>query len=279
MTPHADEHTLELLVLEPDRFQASDRAAILAHLGECPGCRAVHEDLMAVYAELRKEPGRPDAQLAVMMRRIFTPAPVIRLTPYHPHLQVPAGGSYSGILDAMAPETMSREGFETVATFASPVDHILLRVRQDASTRQVKLYYHADDPLCQLGPVVTLPALDADAVIDDHGRAEFQIEAPRSPRAWSQLEALVAFPVCTAVRDEDGVVRVDNTSGRMYDVTIGTHGGHLDMHCSGGPTAPDLRRAVIWSEAHQPVLVQLSSGHASFPDPASGKKLMIRLYT
>jgi hypothetical protein len=179
----------------------------------------------------------------------------------------------------MAPESTSQEGFETVATYASEVNHILLRVRQDASNRRVKLYYHADDPLCQLGPVITLPALDADAVIDDQGRADFHIEAPRTPREWSQAEALVAFPVCSAVRSVDGTVNVDNTPGHSYDVSIETSGGQIEIRCSDGPTMPGIRRAVIWCEEGRPLLVGLASGRASFHDPAPGKKLVIRLYT
>jgi hypothetical protein len=179
----------------------------------------------------------------------------------------------------MAPESTSEKGFETVATFASTVDHILLRVRQDAARRRVKLYYHADDPQCQLGPVVTLPALDADAVIDDRGRAEFHIEAPRTPREWSQLEALVAFPVCTAVRTEDGSVHVEHTPGHSYSPSIEAHGTQIAIHCADGPGIPEVRRAVVWSEDAKPVLVQLTSGQGSFLDPASGKKLVIRLYT
>lgn len=275
---HADEHTLELLILDPERFPAPDRAAILAHLGDCPGCRAVHDDLVALHAALREGHEEASAPPLAAMQRIFAHAPVIRLTPYHPQLQVPGGGSYSGILAAMAPETTSREGFETVATYASAVDHILLRVRQDAEGRRVKLYYHADDPMCQLGPVVTLPALDADAVIDDQGRAEFQIETPRTPREWSRLEALVAFPACTVVRLEDGTVRVDPAHGRVHDVSIAAQGEHLEIRCSDGPTVPVLRRAVIWSEGEKPELVQLSSGYGSFIDPFPGKKLVIRLY-
>jgi hypothetical protein len=213
------------------------------------------------------------------MQRIFAHATVIRLTPYHPQLQVPGGGSYSGILAAMAPESMSGEGFETVATYASAVDHILLRVRQDAAGHRVKLYYHADDPMCQRGPVVTLPALDADAVIDDQGRAEFNIEAPRTPREWSQLEALVAFPVCTAVRAEDGTVHLDPPSGLAVNVSIEAHGEQIAIFCPDGPGVPEVRRAVVWSTEAKPALVQLSTGRGSFLDPASGKKLVIRLYT
>ena len=276
---HIDEHTLELLILEPERFPEAERAVLTAHAGACAGCRAVYEDLMAVHGHLRDSQGQTTPLLAVAMRRFLGPQAVVRLMPYHPHLQVPAGGSYSGILAAMAPESMSPEGFETVATYASEVDHILLRVRQDASNRRVKLYYHADDPQCQLGPVVTLPALDADAVIDDAGRAEFHIEAPRTPREWSQTEALVAFPVCSAVRAEDGTVSVDNTPGHAYEVALSTSGDQITLRCSDGPSMPAIRRAVVWSAEGKAMMLQVSSGRGTFPDPAPGKRFVIRLYT
>ncbi len=276
---HIDEHTLEMLILEPERFQPAERAVLAAHISVCPGCHAVHEDLMTLHGYVRESQGQPTPSLVAAMKRIFARGTMVSLTPYHPHLQVPAGGSYSGILAAMAPESMSQEGFETVATYASEVNHILLRVRQDASNRRVKLYYHADDPLCQLGPVVTLPALDADAVIDDQGRAEFHIEAPRTPREWSQAEALVAFPVCSAVRAEDGTVHVENTPGHSYDVSLEPSGALIGIRCSDGPTMPGIRRAVIWSAEGLPLLVGLTGGRASFLDPAPGRKLVIRLYT
>lgn len=276
---HIDEHTLELLILEPERFPAAERAVLTAHAGVCAGCRAVYEDLLALHGHLRSSQGQPAPSLAAAMQRFFTLHAVVRLMPYHPHLQVPAGGSYSGILAAMAPESMSHEGYETVATYASEVDHILLRVRQDASNRRVKLYYHADDPLCQLGPVVTLPALDADAVIDDAGRAEFHIEAPRTPREWSQAEALVAFPVCSAVRAEDGTVSVDNSPGHAYEVVVASSGEQISLRCSDGPSMPRVRRAVIWSAEGKAVMVHLSAGRGLFPDPAPGKRIVIRLYT
>ncbi len=276
---HIDEHTLELLILEPERFPEAERAVLTAHAGVCAGCRAVYEDLLALHGHLRDSQGQATPSLATAMQRFLGPHAVVRLTPYHPHLQVPAGGSYSGILAAMAPESMSHEGFETVATYASEVNHILLRVRQDASNRRVKLYYHADDPLCQLGPVVTLPALDADAVIDDAGRAEFPIEAPRTPREWSQAEALVAFPVCSAVRAENGTVSVDNTPGHAYEVAIESSGDQITLRCSDGPSMPGIRRAVIWSAEGKAVLIHLTSGRGVFPDPAPGKRIVVRLYT
>lgn len=226
---HIDEHTLELMVVEPERFPPSRRTEILSHINDCPGCRALHEEIRSLHQDLRDQQGQTTPMIGIAIRKIFANLPVIHLTHFHPHLQVPAGASYSGILAAMAPETLSHEGYETVATFASEADHILLRVRQDAGNRRVRLYYHAEDPKCQVGPVVTLPALGADAVIDDHGRSEFRIDTPRSPREWSQLEALVAFPVCSLVRTESGSVTFTQESAHMYEVVLEPQGDLLEI--------------------------------------------------
>ena len=56
-----------------------------------------------------------------------------------------------GVLAAMSPAVDMHKGYETVATFASETDHILLRVRQDAALRKVKLYYLTDDAAKRTG--------------------------------------------------------------------------------------------------------------------------------
>ena len=278
---HADEHTLEMMVLEPGRVAAAERATVMAHIADCAGCRAVHEDLIALHRDLRESAASRAMAVDDAMRKIFASPGVIHLVPYRPHLQVPVGASYSGILAAMAPETVSHEGFETVATFASEADHILLRVRQDATGHRVKLYYHADDPSRQCGPMVTLPALEADAVIDDQGRAEFPIAAPKSPREWSHLEALVTFPVCSLVRGEDHTVTVEEKpqpSG-AYHIECRQDGPTIELRSGQDPGMSEIRRAVVWLPDGRSVLVRMSAGTCSFTDPAPQKKLVIRLYT
>jgi hypothetical protein len=278
MMDHINEHTLELMVMDPEQFPAGRRTEILAHCGECPGCRALQEEIRALHHDLQEQQGVPSPMLGAAIGKIFAKSPVIQLTHYHPHLQVPAGASYSGILAAMAPEAMSHEGYETVATFASEADHILLRVRQDAGNRRVRLYYHADDPTRQLGPVVTLPALGADAVIDDQGRSEFRIETPRSPREWSQLEALVAFPVCSLLRTASGSVTITQETAHSYEVVLEPRGGVLEVRCANASPAPPIRRAVIWAAEGKPVVVEMDSGRASVAGFDPAKSLLIRLY-
>lgn len=275
---HIDEHTLELIVVEPERFPASRLTEVMAHVNECPGCRAVHDEIRAIHLGLHEQRDRPSLMLATALGRVFPHPCVVRLTQYHPHLQVPAGASYTGILAAMAPESMSHEGYETVATYASEADHILLRVRQDAGNRRVRLYYHADDPMHQQGPVITLPALGADVVIDDSGRSEFRIETPRSPREWAQLEALVAFPVCSLIRTEGGLVTITQESAHTYEVVLEPQNSLLEIRCVHASAAPPIRRAVIRVAEEKPIVVEMDSGRASIASVDPAKSLLIRLY-
>lgn len=279
---HPDEHTLETLVLAPACIPADERAAIGEHLTACAGCRALHETILAVHRGLADGAGRPASALSRAVQRILGGAAVVRLTPYHPSPRTTTGGVYTGVLAAMAPDSTGREGFETVATFASEKDHILLRVRQDAAHNRVKLYYHADDPARMAGPVVTLPALAADAVIDDHGRSEFAIPAARSAREWSALEAFVAFPVCTVTRDAQGAVAAVNATGGMsasYRVRLTQDAEAMHLAWTAEEDAPEIRRAVLWTPDGRSLLVETSHGQASFPDPCPGERILIRLYT
>lgn len=276
---HLGEHILASLITDPQGLSDEERAAARAHLDSCAGCSGLYEEIRAVHEELHTGAPVSTAILEKAIHRIFAPDRVVRLVPFHPHLQVPAGSSYAGILAAMAPEQVSREGYETVATFASEVDHMLLRVRQDAGQRRVRLYFHTPDPAHRRGAVITLPALHADAVVDEQGRAEFLIDQPRTPRAWSQLEALVTFPVYSLRRTADGVVHRDLQAAHGYDVLLRQQDDRLVLHCTHQPDVPAIRRVVIWDADNRSMILDTPSDDNAFPDPSPGHTVVIHLYT
>lgn len=277
---HPDEHTLELLILEPGRFSGAAQEGLTIHIAECAGCRNLFGTLQDLHRGLRAADAVSPDLPARAVQRIFSPDNIIRLSPWHPHPRTPAGESYAGVLAAMSPAMDMHKGYETVATFASEADHILLRVRQDAARRKVKLYYLTDDPAKRTGPVITLPVLRADAVLDAQGQSEFDIPEPKSAREWSSLEVLVSLPAFTVTwtRAGDDHISTDGSTNGSYRVILHEKDGTISLECQVAPGVPGIRRAVVWSPEGNSTLVEVADGRVSFADPSPGNPLLIRLY-
>jgi hypothetical protein len=277
---HPDEHTLELLILEPERFSSTARGGLAMHIADCGGCRNLFETLEGLHRGLRSDVGVSPDVTARAVHRIFCPGNIIRLLPYHPHPKTPVGESYAGVLAAMSPAVDMHKGYETVATFASETDHMLLRVRQDAARRKVKLYYLTDDAAKRTGPVITLPVLGAEAVLDEHGQSEFDIPEPKSAREWASLEVLVSLPAyaLTWTRGSEGQTPTDGGGDASYRIILHEKDGTVSFECRIAPGAPGIRRAVVWSPEGNSILVEVTDGRGSFTDPSPGDPLLIRLY-
>lgn len=280
---HPDEHSIEMYVLKPETMASEDLRGLEGHFSECAGCRAVERALREFYADFENSAEVDRVLIARVIQRAFSSTRVIRLSYYRPRPQTTTLQSYTGVLAAMTGANSARPGFETVATYASEPDHILLRIRQDAFNRRVKVYYHADDPAKRDGAIVSLPSVPGEIVLDDDGQLEFGIPEAKTSREWAALDALVILPL--------GMVEVDSPSpGKTlsrslgidgtvdYAVTLRNYEGTITVHVQPVGGAVPIHRLVVKGGPGTTVLVDLSDGHGAFPAPPTSDLLLLRLY-
>jgi hypothetical protein len=259
------------------------RHELQEHLSSCPGCRAIESSLRAFHTDFAATPEPEHALVARVTKHAFFPARIIRLSHYRPRPQSTAGQTYVGVLAAMTGPAGVRPGFETVASFASEPDHILLRVRQDAEHRRVKVYYHADDPGKRDGAIVSIPSLPAEIVLDDHGQMEFGIPEAKTSREWAALDAIVTLPV--------GVLQVEPPpAGETLSTILAIHGVddyRVVLQNSGGAfmvsvqpigDAIPVRRVVAKDGSGTTVIADLSDGRATFSVTPAGDRFVLRFY-
>jgi len=283
MMTHPDEHSVELYILRPDAMAAGPRKELQEHLSACAGCRAVEHSLREFHAEFTQAPQADDALVARVTKRAFSSAGTIRLVHYHPRPHTTAGQSYIGVLAAMTGSAGARPGFETVASYASEADHILLRVRQDAGNKRVKVYYHADDPGKRDGAIVSIPALHADIVLDDHGQMEIGIPEAKTSHEWAALDAMVSLPV-GAVEvpppppGETVTTNVVVHSTAEYAVTLKNENGVCTVLVQPIGDAVSVRRVVAKSGAGNTLIVDVSNDCGTFSAPPATDRLVLRFY-
>ena len=149
------------------------------------------------------------------------------------------------------------------------------------SCRRLAPQYAEQHPLNPLSsPVITLPVLGADAVLDAQGQSEFDIAEPKSAREWSSLEVLVSLPVyaVTWIRGGEDHGATDGSDSVSYRVVLHEKDGTISFECQIAPGVPGIRRAVVWSPEGASTLVEVADGRGSFADPSPGSPLLIRLY-
>jgi hypothetical protein len=280
--PHPDEHSIEMYVLRPENLPESTRRDMAGHLSLCAGCRAVEESLRSFHIDFAHEAQADPARIAKLVTRAFSSPRIFHLRYYRPRPQISAGESYAGVLAAMTSSPRTGPGFETVASFASEHDHMLLRVRQDVVNRRVKIYYHADDPAKYAGAIVSLPALPAEIVLDDKGQMEFEIQEAKSPREWAALDVLVTLPLISLEvecppPDEVRSAIVGAQESARREVTIENRGDRIEIGVASIGEVPSIHRLVVRDESGKNVLVTLSEGHASLTSTPS-ERILLRFY-
>jgi hypothetical protein len=284
MMGHPDENTIEMYILKPASIASERRRELEEHLSECPGCRAVEVSLREYYSEFERGPEIDRALVTRVIKRAYSLGRVIRLTHYHPRPNTTAGQPYTGLLAAQAGEQGRRQGFETVGTFASETDHILLRVRQDTINRRVKIYYHAEDPQMREGAIVTIPDLPAEIVLDEHGQMEFGIADAKSAREWAAFSALIALPLAKAETERPAVGNEASTlivadGANAYELTVSNKGESCTVLVRSMDDAPPVRRVVARDESGETVLVDLVGGSGTFSISPDCRRLLFRLYS
>jgi hypothetical protein len=279
---HPDEHIIEMHILRPESLPETVRRETAEHLSSCTSCRAVEESLRSFHADFAR-PGEADpARVAQLVARAFSSPRIYHLPCYRPRPHTSAGESYTGVLAAMTSDSGTRAGFETVASFASEPDHMLLRVRQDAVKKRVKVYYHADDTARSAGAIVSFPALPAEIVLDDKGQMEFEIPEAMTSREWAALEALVTLPVGTAKMEtppigESWSEQVGDQSSAHHIVTAKARTDSIALEVTSIGNAPTIRRVVLKDGAGRNILLELSGGYGTVT-PLPVGPLVLRLY-
>lgn len=280
---HSDEHTLEMYVLEPDRFAPEQLAELRSHLQQCSGCRAVEEGLRQFHEELRRAPGSSPDAVPRMMEAILPTPRVIRLHPYHakPHAGA-LNSSYTTVLAAMTVKSHAPQLNETVATLASEPEQTLVRIRREGREHSYRMYVLADDPRKRDCVVVSLPAV-GEFVTDQNGQVSFEIGASDEPVDWGQVEGFLKLPVAVfsfhaadlplahAIRHNAGkgteeyVVELDVDDGRLCIRVRGGEGSNI-------PTTALLKMASGISVA------TLVHGTGEIALKGEEGSLMLRLY-
>lgn len=187
---HHTEHDTELLAVRADLREADH------HLRECAACREKLEFVLRLHAGfVEASAAPPDPRIADRLERGLSPGD-IRLTPYHPAVEVRMAREHRhipllaarGDAEPVAPTT-------TAAVFASEADGVLLRVIAEPAPGVFRLFLLADDPKKQalnLIGLVTPSGYHALTATDRTGSAVLET---RETLDWTRVSVLLSLPV------------------------------------------------------------------------------------
>ncbi|MCG3158346.1 MAG: hypothetical protein DKINENOH_04988 [bacterium] len=192
---HPPESLIEAYVRHPDDLSAVQRDAIAGHLAGCRACHEVGEYLRSFYLELEALQHKTSLQVEQWLQKHSAPAQKVTLHPFKPQREVlRASDGYTVVLAALTHEPPALR-FQTVATFTSAGQNVLLRLLRDNASDSFRLYLLADPQSRRAHALVSFPALALEVLTDEKGRAAFTLAAHVIPKDWEAVQVVLRFPV------------------------------------------------------------------------------------
>lgn len=209
---HPPESRIEAYVRHPDGLSAAQRSAIAGHLAGCRACHEIGEYLRSFYLELEALQHKTSLQVEQWLQKHSALGRQVVLHPFRPQREVlHASDGYTVVLAALTHEPPALR-FQTVATFTSAGQNVLLRILRDNASDCFRLYLLADPQSRRAHALVSFPALALEVLTDEKGRAAFTLAAHAIPKDWEAVQIVLRFPVHdlqlhTATLGQNAVVR------------------------------------------------------------------------
>lgn len=213
MTPE-EEHIIERYVRDPGPQAARERRAAERLIEEDPGTAAYAEFLSGFYDWLGREEARPTSSaVEAFVDELFEKSPetAVPVRPYRPpgknRPTVLAAESAPSARDSgQAPgETSSGEKppeeqprFSVLTVLADDQEETVVRVLEDRTEIQGRLYVLTERREHQAHVVVSFPKLGLNLATDEDGCRTFDLPSQISPDRWASAQGMVRRPVDSA---------------------------------------------------------------------------------
>lgn len=268
---HHTEHDIELLAVRVDLREADP------HLRECAACREKLEFVLRLHAgfvEASAVP--PDPRIADRLDGGPKPGE-IRLTPYHPVVEVRIAREHHYIpLLAARGEPGPGAPPETAAVFASEADGVLLRVIAEPTPGVFRLYLLADDPKKQalnLIGLVTPTGYHAVTATDLAGAAVLET---REHLDWNRVSVLLSLPVMEFVL-EAPLAPGERTEASGAGMLVEDNGDTLRIRFRSAAT-PAFRRALVLHRTGAAELLESVGGSFLLARSSAATATAVRLF-
>ncbi|MGA9118849.1 MAG: hypothetical protein WB699_05745 [Bacteroidota bacterium] len=273
---HAEEHTLDLYVLNPELLDADLRTALREHLDCCAGCRNLAETIRAFYNELDRHLSGPGTDVRILMRRIFPAPPVLRFSP-------------SGTTN----RTISAGRRESEGAPAGEAQDVLLTRSSSDGEAEITIRRSSDGNACTItltpntfasaeGGIVSFAGDDFHVLLDESGEAKFSLAPEQQAARWHEREIIVRFPVAqlhassARVRREGGHTIVD----RSADITarVLSREGAIDITIPPATPERQFHFLSVNNPSRERLLIRLENGAGSIPAESMPEELFIDIY-
>lgn len=270
-----DEQLIERYVRRGSSLSVRERQAAEALLARSPAAREIAGLFSAFYEALAGLEAEQAPAVAAFLDRLFPPARIIVLHPYQA-----LGESETSEGTVLAAKTSgSPRGFETLATLASPEDHVLVRLLWNHAAHQGRLYAMAGEPEKRAHALVTFPDLDLHLVTDEHGRADVALTPEQVQADWVSARATLRLPLAVCSLKAEHLARGRHTkrlsSGHEVTCAYEEHTLRLAVRLEEEAAPPSF---AVLDMAHQQVLMPLREGAGRSSLDVLPEHLTIRLY-
>jgi hypothetical protein len=268
---HHTEYDIELLAVRADLREADP------HLRECAACREKLEFILRLHAGfVEASAAPPDPRIAD--RLAGNPKPgEIRLTPYHPPVEVRMTREHHHIpLLAARSDPDPGAPPETAAVFASEADGVLLRVVAEPAPGVFRLFLLADDPKKQalnLIGLVTPSGYHTVTATDVTGAAVLE---SREHLDWNRISVLLSLPVTEFALDAP-LVPGEQTDPAGTGMLVEANGTTLRIRFRSA-AVPAFRRALVLHRTGMAELLESVGGSFLLSTSSAATATAVRLF-
>lgn len=278
---HPPEPLIEAYVRHPQDLSTAQRGAIAGHLAGCRACHEVGEFLRSFYLDLEALQLKLSPQVEQWLQEHSALAHKVKLYPFKSQRERPrASDGYTVVLAALTHEPPALR-FQTVATFTSAGQNVLLRILRDNASDCFRLYLLADPQSRRAHALVSIPALALHVLTDEKGRAAFALAAHLIPKDWEAVQIVLRFPVHdrrlhTAALGQNAVI-IWEAAGHV--ITLAYAQGTLTLAARPQKTTTPACTFVAIGAANGQVLgVALHDGKAGLALAPLPETLTLRFY-